>query len=145
MKYIRTLYAIVVASVVTPLVAFAQFTTGGPYYGGIGGGYTVGVPNYAGGYGNGGFGYQTRSARFGDIESLITLGQTLLGYFQVIIFLVALFFFLFAAFKFVKGDAAGGGKMLLNAVWGLAIALLAFSIIPLLCFITQAGGRACGL
>lgn len=146
MKHIRTIYATVLASVITPLIAFAQFTTGGPYYGGIGGGYSVGVPSYAGAYGGGGgFGYQTRGARFGDIESLITLAQTLLGYFQVFVFIIALFFFLYAAFLFVKGDAAGGGKMLLNAVYGILIAILAFSIIPLVCFLTQAGGRACGL
>ena len=146
MKHIHTLYVTVVASVITPFIAFAQFSTGGPYYGGIGGGYSVGVPNYAGAYGGGGFGYQTRSARFGDIESLIMLAQTLLGYAQVFVFIVALFFFMSAAFKFVKGDAAGGGKMLQNAVIGLVVALLAFSIIPLLCFLVgSTGGRACAL
>ncbi len=144
MKHIRTLYALITASVITPLFAFAQF---GPYQSG----YQPANPQlfYGGGFGGGGgggYGYQTRAAQFGNIESLIALAQTLLGYAQVIIFVIALFFFLFAAFKFVKGDVAGGGKTLGFAVIGVVIALLAFSIIPLLCFITQSGGgRACNL
>ena len=144
MKHIRTIYVTVVASVITPFIAFAQYPgfNNGPAFN-FGQYYQTGVGI---GGGNGGYGYQTRSARFGDIESLIMLAQTLLGYVQVFIFIVALFFFMFAAFKFVKGDAAGGGKMLQNAVIGLVVALLAFSIIPLLCFLVgSTGGRACAL
>ena len=106
---------------------------------------SLGGGGFGGGGGNGGYGYQTRGARIGDIESLITLANVLLGYIQIGIFLVALFFFLRGAFLIVKGDMAGGGKMLLNAAIGAAVAILAFSIIPLICFLTQSNGRACGL
>lgn len=148
MKHIRTLYATVVASVSTPLVAFAQFTTGGPYYGGIGGGYTVGVPSYAGAYGGGGSYYgQTRSnLQFNNIQSLIGLANTLLGYIQVIIFLVALFYFLWAAYDFVTGNVKAGTPKLGYAALGIVVAILAFSIIPLICFLTSAqNGPACQL
>ena len=140
MKHIHSIYALVIGSVIAPLFAFAQF---GPYN--TASGY---LPNQGfGGFGggNGGYGYQTRGGRIGDIESLIALAQTFLGYAQVLIFLVALFYFLWAAYSFVKGDPATGGKMLMNAVIGIVVAILAFSIIPLVCFLTQAGGRACGL
>ena len=137
MKYIRTVYGVVIASVVAPLYAFAQF--GGLN---IGGGYGSGVNQFTTG---GSYYGQTRGLQINSFQSILGIINTLLGYMQVGIFLVALFFFLRGAYAMVTGDIAGGGKMLLNAAIGVAVAILAFSVIPLVCFITQSNGPACWL
>lgn len=143
MKKIRTIYGVAVASIITPLLTFAQpylpqnggyqlnsqFSSGGSFGGGAGGSY----------YG------QTRGLQITSFQSILGIINTLLGYMQVGIFLVALFYFLKGAYLIVQGDMAGGGKMLLNAAIGVAAAILAFSIIPLVCFITQSNGPACWL
>ncbi len=97
--------------------------------------------------GAGGSGYygQTRGLQINSFPSVLGIINTILGYMQVGIFLVALFYFLRGAYLIVTGDMAGGGKMLLNAAIGVAAAILAFSIIPLVCFLTQASGDACRL
>lgn len=138
MKYIRTATGFVTASVIAPLFALAQgFQSGGfsfPQY------YQTGS-GFAGSSYNG----QTRGLQVTSFQSVLSLINTLLGYMQVGIFLVALFYFLKGAFLMVKGDIAGGSKMLLNAAIGVAAAILAFSIIPLVCFVTQSNGPACWL
>lgn len=139
MKHIRTLYGIAIASVVTPLITFGQ-----PIYGSYGQN-----SQFLGGSGFGGSGGsyygQTRGLQINNFSSILGIINTILGYMQVGIFLVALFYFLYGAYLIVKGDMAGGGKMLLNAAIGVAAAILAFSIIPLVCFLTQSSGPACFL
>jgi hypothetical protein len=139
MKHIRIIYGIVLASVIAPLFSFAQ---GGGSYGMqqfFGGG------QFGGGGGGGSYYGQTRGLQINNFQSILGIINTLLGYMQVGIFLIALFYFLKGAFLIVKGDMAGGGKMLGLAAVGVAVAILAFSIIPLVCFITQSNGPACWL
>ena len=146
MKHIRTIYGVVIASIVTPIITFAQggFNMQGfsfPQYNQTGSGFDGGG---FGGGGGGSFYGQTRGLQITNF-SILDLLNKLLGYMQVGIFLVALFFFLKGAYLIVTGDMAGGGKMLLNAAIGVAAAILAFSIIPLVCLITQSNGPACWL
>ena len=140
MKSIRTLYASLVASAALPLTAFAQFGQqnfgSNPFSFGITGGFN-------GGYG-GGFG-QTRPATIGSFDSLMLVAQRLLGYFQVVIFITALFFMLRGALLYVRGNAKDAQPMILNAVIGIVVALLVFTVIPLACWITQSSGPACGV
>lgn len=137
MKYIKALYGSIIGATL-PLITYAQ-------------GYNQFAPfNQFGGvqqFGGGGYGggYTTRSVPFTNIESIIALIQTFLGYAQVFIFLVAIGYFLFAAYLFISGNLAGGRTALLYAMLGVVIGLLAFTIIPILCGIFQAGGRACSL
>lgn len=145
MKHINIVYGVVIASIVTPLLTFAQAFQSGyqinpQFGGGFGGGGQFGS-GFGGGFQSG----QTRGLQINNFQSILGIINTLLGYMQVGIFLVALFFFLRGAYMMVTGDIAGGGKMLLNAAIGVAAAILAFSIIPLVCFITQSNGPACWL
>lgn len=142
MKIINSVYAIILSTVVVPLTALAQiggfgytnpgmginqFTTGG-----FGGGFT--------GSGN----WQTRAPQFTNFNSLLGLAHQLLGYFQVVIFVLAILFALWGALLIViKGNFAEGRPYLLYAFVGVVIAILSFSIIPLACFFTQASGPAC--
>lgn len=139
MKYIRAAYGFVIASVITPLSAFAQ---------GFSNMQGFSFPQYyqqtGAGPGTSYYG-QTRGLQVNNFQSVLGVINTLLGYMQVGIFLIALFYFLRGAYLIVKGDMAGGGKMLLNAAIGVAAAILAFSIIPLVCFVTQSSGPACWL
>lgn len=140
MKYIRTGIGFVTASVIAPLYALAQ-GFGGP---------TFGFPQYYqtgvgfGGYG-GSYNGQTRGLQITSFQSVLQVINTLLGYMQVGIFLIALYYFLKGAYLMVKGDVGDGAKMLMNAAIGVAAAILAFSIIPLVCFVTQSNGPACWL
>lgn len=138
MKYLRTIYGIAIASVITPLYTFAQW---GP---GFNNPNAFSFPQY---YQSrfGAPGGQTRGLQITSFQGVLQLLNTLLGYMQVGIFLVALFYFLYGAYLIVTGDVAGGGKMLLNGAIGVAAAILAFSIIPLVCFVTQSNGPACWL
>ena len=139
MKYIRTATGFVTASVIAPIITFAQ---------GFGGQAAFSFPQYyqtGSGFGGASYNGQTRGLQVTSFQSVLGLINTLLGYMQVGIFLIALFFFLKGAFLMVKGDIAGGSKMLLNAAIGVAAAILAFSIIPLVCFVTQSNGPACWL
>ena len=142
MKYFRSAYAIALASVVTPLVTFAQY---GPYQSG----YQVNPQFYYGGgssYGGYGGNGQTRGAGITNLQSLLGIVQTLIGYFQVVIFLYAIFAFMQVAFGFVRGGKPDElWKKGQNAVIGILVALLAFSVIPLACWITQSSGPACNL
>ena len=138
MKLINSLYAIIISSAILPFTALAQlyrfdsFRSGTP--GGFGGGY--------GGSGN----WSTRSYTITNFESLLGIAQTLLGYFQVIIFILAILFALVGAWKIIAGaDFEAGRKNLLYAFVGVVIAMLAFAIIPLACWLTQASGPACSL
>ena len=155
MKYLRSAYALALASVVTPLVTFAQY---GPYL--PQGGYQTNPQFYYGGgtsYGGYGGNGQARGAGITNLQSLLGIVQTLIGYFQVIIFLYALWSILRAALTMAGGgswrgssDGKGGGSkgasdQVLNAVYGILLALLAFSVIPLACWITQSSGPACNL
>ncbi len=140
MKYIRAAYGFAIASVIAPLSTFAQ-QYGYPTIGA--GAYPV--PGMGVGGQGGSYYGQTRGLQVNNFQSVLGVINTLLGYMQVGIFLVALFFFLKGAYLIVKGDMAGGGKMLLNAAIGVAAAILAFSIIPLVCFVTQSSGPACWL
>ena len=138
MKNIRTIYGVVIASVVTPLIAFAQF--------GFGGGSGAGINQFGGGgLGGGSYYGQTRGLQITSFQSILGIVNTLLGYMQVGIFLVALFYFLWGAYDIVKGNVGDGGKKMGYAAAGAAAAILAFSIIPLVCFITQSNGPACWL
>ncbi len=76
---------------------------------------------------------------------IINVVYTLIGYFQVIIFLTALVYLLRAAFLFTQGKEKEASPMILNAVIGIVVALLAFAVIPFICSITGAGGEACGV
>lgn len=143
MKFIKSMYAIIISSAILPLTALAQFgypvggiginpiTTGG-FGSGVGGGYT-------------GSGYlQTRAYRFTNFDSLLGLAHTLLGYFQLIIFLLAIAMALVGAWKIiVGGNFEAGRPNLLWAFLGVVIAMLSFAIIPFACWITQASGPAC--
>lgn len=138
MKYIISLYGSIAGAVV-PFITHAQgYNQFSPFnqYGGV---------QQFGGVGYGGGGYTTRSVPFTNIESIIALVQTLLGYAQVLIFLVAIGYFLYAASLFVRGNSSGGREALLYAMLGIVVGLLAFTIIPILCGVFQAGGRACNL
>lgn len=132
MKIINSLYAIIAASAIVPLTALAQF--GYPIGGGVGGGY-------------GGSGYlQTRAYKFTSFDSLIGLAHQLLGYFQVIIFLLAIAMALVGAWKIiVGGNFEAGRPNLLWAFIGVVVAMLSFAIIPFACWITQASGPACNI
>lgn len=140
MKHIRTIYGAVIASVVMPLFALAQ-----PYLPEYGG-YQVNS-QFGGGnqYGGGSYYGQTRGLQVTNFSSVLGIINTLLGYMQVGIFLIALFYFLWGAFLIVKGDIAGGGKKLGFAAVGVGAAILAFSIIPFVCFIVGSQGPACRL
>ena len=140
MKYICTIYGIAVVSVIAPLYAFAQF--GGLN---IGGGYGMGVNQFTTGGIGGSYYGQTRGLQITSFQSILGIINTLLGYMQVGIFFIALFYFLYGAYDMVGGDVAGGGKKMGYAAVGVAAAILAFSIIPLVCFITQSNGPACWL
>ncbi len=141
MKHIRTAYGTVIASALAPLYAFAQW--GQP---GFNNPNSFSFPQYyQTGSGMGSYYGQTRGLQVTSFQSVLGVINTLLGYMQVGIFLIALFYFLKGAWLIVKGDMAGGGKMLLNAAIGVAAAILAFSIIPLVCFVTQSSGPACQL
>ena len=142
MKNIRTIYGVVIASVVTPLIAFAQFGFGGgSLYGS-----RAGINQFGGGgLGGGSYYGQTRGLQITSFQSILGIVNTLLGYMQVGIFLVALFYFLWGAYDIVKGNVGDGGKKMGYAAAGAAAAILAFSIIPLVCFITQSNGPACWL
>ena len=142
MKNIRAVSGIVITSVVAPLVAFAQYGFSGGFQGPMIGAGAYPVP----GMGIGGSYYgQTRGLQITSFQSVLGVVNTLLGYMQVGIFLVALFYFLLGAYSMVKGDVAGGSKKLMYAALGVAAAILAFSIIPLVCFVTQSSGPACFL
>lgn len=66
---------------------------------------------------------------FGDV--LRVLDQFII-WFQAILFVVAIIFILIAAFKFITGsDTAGARTMLVYAAIGIAIALLAFAVEPI--------------
>lgn len=141
MKLFRSAY-LALASSALPLVAWAQTYFpggGGPqyYYGG------GGVGGYYGNTGFGGYNGQTRGAGVTNLQSLLSIVQTLIGYFQVIIFLVSIFYILKAALSFARGVPAW--EPIKFAVYGILIALLAFSVIPLACWITQSSGPACNL
>lgn len=145
MKHIRAIYGVAIASVVTPLFTFAQ--------GGFSGMQGFSFPQYyqtgsgfSGGTGLGGSYYgQTRGLQITSFQSILGIINTLLGYMQVGIFLVALFYFLYGAYDMVGGDVGGGAKKMGYAAVGAGAAILAFSIIPLVCFITQSNGPACWL
>ncbi len=138
MKFIKNIFTSVVALAALPVTALAQQV----YYGGQGG---FGVGNNPFGFNQGGFNQfgQTRPATIGSFDSIMLVAQRLLGYGQVIIFVTALFYLLFAAFKFAKGDAKDAPTMIMNAILGILLALLAFTIIPMVCWLTQSGGPAC--
>lgn len=148
MKYIRTALGFITVSVIAPLYTFAQQWGPGfnnqnafsfPQY------YQTGS-GFGGGAGMGGSFYgQTRGLQITSFQGVLGIINTLLGYMQVGIFLVALFYFLYGAYLMVKGDIADGGKMLMNAAIGAGAAILAFSIIPFVCFVTQSSGPACWL
>ena len=131
--------ALILSHIILPFVSFAQpfIPTPGVPIGPIGG---YGYGGYGGGYG----GYGGRVG-FRNIEDVVGFMRTLIGYGQVIIFLIALVFFLTAAFKFIKGDAAGGRDTLLWAVVGVVVALLAFTIIPVVCALLGANTPACNI
>ncbi len=142
MKHIKTVYGILISTVVAPLVAFAQNPS---FQQGFWPTNNYGVSSYGQG---GGFGNpygQTRSGSITNFQQIITIIQTLLGYMQILVFVAAIFFFLKAAFHFVTGDPGTGSKTLGWAVIGVIIGLLSFTIIPFICFLTQSGGPACGL
>ncbi len=116
MKFIRAIYGSILPLLAAPLISFAQFRNGGiSRVGGSGGGF------YA----------------------LLDVGYKLIGYFQVIIFFVALVYLLRGAFLFTQGKEKEASPMILNAVIGIVVALLAFAVIPLICSVTGAGGEAC--
>ncbi len=143
MKHIRTIYGAVVAGAIAPLYAFAQYgfqTGGGSFFGGGINQFTTG-----GQFGGGSYYGQTRGLQVTSFQSILGIINTLLGYMQVGIFLVALFYFLYGAYDMVGGDVGGGAKKMGYAAVGVGAAILAFSIIPLVCFITQSNGPACWL
>lgn len=138
MKHLNSLYAIIVLSAVFPLTTFAQF------------GYqpnAMNINQFTGGFGSGLSGdrsWQTRAYTITNFTSLLNLAHTLLGYFQVIIFLLAILFALVGALLIiVHGNFEAGRAYLLWAFVGAVIALLSFAIIPIACFFTQASGPAC--
>lgn len=140
MKYIRTAISFVSASVIAPLYAFAQW---GP---GFNNPNAFSFPQYyQTGFGGPSYSGQTRGLQITSFQSVLQVINTLLGYMQVGIFLIALYYFLKGAYLMVKGDVGDGAKMLMNAAIGVAAAILAFSIIPLVCFVTQSNGPACWL
>lgn len=143
MKHIRTIYGLVIASIVAPLYTFAQYgfqTGGGNFFGAGVNQFTTG-----GQFGGGSYYGQTRGLQVTSFQSILGIINTLLGYMQVGIFLVALFYFLWGAYEMVKGDVGDGAKKMGYAAVGVGAAILAFSIIPLVCFITQSNGPACWL
>ncbi len=145
MKYIRTIYGAVIASVVMPLFALAQPYL--PEYGGYQINSQFGGGNQFGGgqFGGGSYYGQTRGLQVTNFSSVLGIINTLLGYMQVGIFLVALFYFLWGAYLMVTGDVAGGGKKMGYAAVGIGAAILAFSIIPFVCFVVGSQGPACRL
>lgn len=129
MKFINSLYAIIVSSVVFPLTTFAQNSRFDP----------PGFDSFRSFGGLGGFNYQTRSLGITSFESLLALAQRLLGYFQVIIFVLAVMMALWGAGQIVvNGKFESGRGFLLYAFVGVIIAILSFSIIPIVCQITGA-------
>ena len=142
MKHIRTIYGAFIASIVMPLFAFAQ-----PYLPEYGG-YQIN-PQFGGGFGGNNFGGsyygQTRGLQVTNFSSVLGIINTLLGYMQVGIFLVALFYFLWGAYLMVTGDVSGGAKKMGYAAVGIGAAILAFSIIPFVCFVVGSQGPACRL
>jgi len=144
MKHIRTIYGVVIASIVTPLLTFAQPYL--PEYGGYQINSQFGGGGFGGGNQFGGSYYgQTRGLQVTNFSSVLGIINTLLGYMQVGIFLVALFYFLWGAYLMVTGDVAGGGKKMGYAAVGIGAAILAFSIIPFVCFVVGSQGPACRL
>ena len=149
MKHIRAIYGVVIASVIAPLYAFAQFGFGGgfqpPMFGAGVNQYTTGG-QFGGGNQYGGSYYgQTRGLQVTNFSSVLGIINTLLGYMQVGIFLVALFYFLWGAYLMVTGDVSGGAKKMGYAAVGIGAAILAFSIIPFVCFVVGSQGPACRL
>lgn len=149
MKIFKSAYASFIATLAIPFATHAQDWGGGwtnQAFGNqnsyLGGGFSFG-----GGFNQGGgLGYgQTRPARIGSFNDILTIAQRLLGYFQVIVFMTALFYLIWAGWLYARGNAKEAPGMILNAVIGILVALLAFTVIPLLCWLTQAGGQACGL
>ena len=131
-----------IASIAFPLIGFAQVIFppigGGGYFGPLGG-------NYGGG--GGGLGRYSGGGRVGftNIDQIIDFVRSLIGYGQVILFLVAIVFFLLAAYDFIKGDPGSGSKKLGYAIVGVIIALLAFTIIPVVCSLLHSNAPACGV
>lgn len=133
MKFINSLYAIIISSAVVPFIALAQNSRFDPYGTDSFRSITPGVI----GSGFGGVNYQTRAVGITSFESLLALAQRLLGYFQVIIFVVAIAMALYGAFLIVtKGDFKEGRSFLAYAFVGVVIAILSFSIIPIACLMT---------
>ena len=141
-----------VANAIVPLTAFAQqgFTGSyNPFGFGSSNGNVFSNPAYysgGGGYG-GGFGgaVQTRPAMpLNNLPSILGIAETILGYFQVIVFIVAIFYILKAALSYARGkpDYTSIGF----AILGMAIAILVFAVPSLICWLTQStGGAVCNL
>ncbi len=162
MKFIRATYGSLLVLFSTPITAFAQpgqNYPADPYVNSL---YQNSVPpsllnnSYGGGYsfpganlpplnagGSYGRGISRVGGSGGGFYALLDVGYKLIGYFQVIIFFVALVYLLRGAFLFTQGKEKEASPMILNAVIGIVVALLAFAVIPLICSVTGAGGEAC--
>ena len=145
MKLLRIIYGSLLVSASLPLTSFAQGQNLPPFLDPslTGGGFRSGF-NFGGGGGyGGGVGASRISTLNGGWPGVLRLVDILLGYFQVIVFLTALFYLLRGAFLFTTGKEKEAQPMILNAVIGIVVALLAFAVIPIICGITGAGGAAC--
>lgn len=156
MQIFKNACASLIATLTFPFVSYAQdwsnpvdpwsgqaFNNPNSY---LGRGFSFGGGWGGGSYPGGVLGYgQTRPGRIGSFTDILVIAQRLLGYFQVIVFMTALFYLVWAGFLYARGNAKEAPGMILNAVIGILVALLAFTVIPLLCWLTQAGGQACGL
>ena len=131
---LKTLKAFLLTSIFWPALVFAS-------HGGVH--INLGGRRYGAYWGGGGFDQTPTQTGISDFNQLLNIIRSLIGWGQILAAFVAVIFFLYGGFKFITGDTAGGRNALVYAAIGLAVAILAFAVVPVVCALLNASGPAC--
>lgn len=122
----KLLKSLIYSTALIPLVSFAFF--------------------HAGLYGGGGDGRRAVRAQITTFDELLNKIHIFIGWFQAIVFIAAIIWILYAALLFITKsyeDVKTPRTILIYAVVGIVVALLAYAVVPVICSIIGTGGQAC--